>query len=169
MRVMEKSALTGFETKIVWLARLVLGCVFLWASMSKIVDPGAFARAVANYRILPEACVNLFAVTLPWVEFFCGLLLLSGQWVRTSALMVSGLLVVFMAAAGFNMMRGLNVDCGCFDAGSGRKIGVRLLVEDTFYLVLSLFLVFKVRDGLGWRAFHGGHPNSTTVTPSPPS
>jgi len=152
---MDRNLVTGLETKIVWMARLTLGLVFLWASVHKILDPGAFARAVANYRMLPETWVNLFAVTLPWVEFLCALLLLSGQWVRTSSLMVSGLLVVFIVAVSFNMIRGLDIDCGCFDTDSGRKIGVRLLVEDTLYLVLCLFLIFRVKDGLGWKAFQG--------------
>lgn len=166
---MDGSQLEGFEKKLIGAARIVIGFVFLWASVNKIVDPGSFARSVANYQLLPEAWVNLFAVVLPWVELLCGLFLLFGQWTRTSALVVAGLLFVFMVAVGINMIRGLDVHCGCFDASSGRKIGLRLLLEDAFYIILALFLVFRGRDALGWEAFRGQPANSTTVTPSPPS
>ena len=75
---------------------------------------GAVPRALMEraFRFGALAWVNLFALTLPWAEFFCAVLLLSGQWVRTSSLMVFGLLIVFMVAASFNMVRGLDVDSG---------------------------------------------------------
>lgn len=135
--------------------RLVVGLVFLWASFGKILDPGDFAVATANYRLLPEWGVNLLAVGLPWLEFLCALLLLSGQWVRTASLVVSGLLVLFMVVVSVSMVRGLDVDCGCFNAQSGRKIGVKLLAQDALYLAMSAVLFFRSPDAVGWKAFLG--------------
>jgi len=135
--------------------RLVVGLVFLWASYSKILDPGAFAVAVANYRLLPEWGVNLVAVGMPWLEFLCALLLLSGQWVRTASFLVSGLLVLFMVVVSISMVRGLDVDCGCFNAQSGRKIGLTLLAQDALYLAMSVVLFFRALDAVGWKAFLG--------------
>ena len=159
----------GFEKKLVLVARIVLGLVFLWASVYKIVDPGSFARSVANYRLLPEGWVNFFAVVLPWMEFLCALLLVFGQWVRTSSLVIAGLLSMFMVAVSLSMIRGLDIHCGCFDPRSGRKIGLRLLGEDALYTILAVFLIFRGGDEMGWKAFLGDQPKSTTVTPSPPS
>lgn len=48
-------------------ARLFMGGVFLYASFDKILHPAAFAEAVYNYQILPDAAVNLAALTLPWL------------------------------------------------------------------------------------------------------
>jgi len=135
------------ERTVLLLARLVLGAVFLTASVNKIADPGSFARAVAGYRLVPGELVNLFAVTLPWVEAVCGILLLSGQWVRSAALVVTSLVLMFMLAVGISVGRGLDIACGCFSPGTARQIGWRLLVEDGFYLVLSAFLVAWARDG----------------------
>jgi len=134
------------EASLVLVARILLGVVFLWAAVEKIVDPGSFARAIANYRLLPAEAVNLFAVVIPWVELLCGALLLFGRWVRTSSLLVSGLLMLFLVAVGASMARGLDIQCGCFGAGSDRQVGLRLLVEDALYLVLALFLLLRGKE-----------------------
>jgi putative oxidoreductase len=166
---MDESRMKNLESGLLVMARVVLGLVFLSASFYKITDPGAFARAVTNYRLVPGDWVNLFAATLPWVEAACGILLLSGQWVRTASLILTCLLLVFELAVGLSLARGLDIGCGCFSPGSGRQIGWRLLGEDALYLVLSLFLLIRSGDRSGWRAFLGLQPKSTTVTPSPPS
>jgi uncharacterized membrane protein YphA (DoxX/SURF4 family) len=167
--MLDDPRMKNLESGLLVLARIVLALVFLSASFYKIADPGAFARAVANYRLLPGDLVNFFAATLPWVEAVCGILLLSGQWVRTASLLLTGLLLVFVVAVGISLGRGLDIGCGCFSPGSGRQIGWRLLGEDALYLILSLFLSVRTGDRTGWRAFLGIQPNSTTVTPSPPS
>ena len=37
------------------LMRLVLGVVFIFAGVSKLMDPGAFARTISVYGLLPDA------------------------------------------------------------------------------------------------------------------
>ncbi len=131
--------------------RLALAVVFLAASLEKIANPAEFAQAVSNYRILPPTAVNFFSVVLPWVELLCGLLLLAGQWTRSAALVAALLFCLFFAAVSASLVRGLDIHCGCFDVTAGRKVGVRLLLEDSFWLLLSCLLVFRAGDGVGWR------------------
>jgi len=143
---MRTRLLERLEAKLIVVARIVLGLVFLSASLHKIVDPGSFARAMANYRLLPAELVNFFAVVIPWVELLCGVLLLLGQWVRTCSLLVSCMLVLFVVAVGASIIRGLDIHCGCFSGDSGRQVGLRLLAEDALYLVLSIFLAIRGRE-----------------------
>lgn len=143
------------ERWVLVLFRTALGAVFLYASYDKILNPGPFALAVANYRLLPDWGVNVVAVLMPWVEFWCALMLLSGQWVRTSSFLVGGLLVVFIAAVGISVGRGLDVDCGCFSASSSRKVGVKLLIQDALLLAMALVLFLRAGDAVGWKAFLG--------------
>ncbi len=151
-------------------ARIAVGLVFLLYGFDKILEPGDFARAIANYRLLPDALVNPLAVLLPWVECMCGMLLLTGQWTRSAALLSALLLSVFLAAVSITLFRGLDINCGCFNAHGGRKIGFKLLGEDLLLLGGAGFLVAKARDRIGWRAVVGGgegqdRPAPQTIDP----
>ena len=83
------------------------------------------------------------------------MLLLTGQWVRSTSLVVAGLLVLFIGVVSVSMVRGLDIHCGCFSASTGRRVGFKLLGEDIFWLVLAVFVIFRGRDELGWRALFG--------------
>jgi len=152
---MEKGRNTVTYRVIELAARIVVGLVFLLYGLDKIAHPDDFARAIANYRLLPEALINLVAVTLPWVECVCGLLLLAGQWVRSAALVSAFLLGVFVVAVSITLARGLDIACGCLDADAGRKVGFKLLVEDLLLLVAAAVLVVKARDRVGLRSLVG--------------
>ena len=152
---MEPGQNTGIYRVIELAARIVVGLVFLLYGLDKITHPDDFARAIANYRLLPEALVNLVAVTLPWVECVCGLLLLAGQWVRSAALVSAFLLGVFVVAVSITLARGLDIACGCLDADAGRKVGFKLLVEDLLLLGAAAVLVLKAGDRIGLRSMVG--------------
>ncbi|UCE17723.1 MAG: DoxX family membrane protein [Gemmatimonadota bacterium] len=123
--------------------RMLLGATFLYACYDKILHPEAFAEAVANYRMLPAALVGLLAVTLPWVELFCGLFLILGLFIRSSALIVSLMFFVFSIALSAAVLRGIDIDCGCFRVtDGGHSVTVGLILRDLGYLVLSLHVLF---------------------------
>jgi len=91
-------------------ARLYLGGVFLLACAHKILHPEVFAVDVATYQFLPLWAVNLFAITLPWVELAAGLLLVLGVRSRAAALLVALMMLAFLAALGSAL--GLGVGLG---------------------------------------------------------
>src|SRR5260370_620916 len=74
--------------------RLLLGGLFVYASLDKIANPPAFARIVYQWQVLGPVPSNLVAVILPWLEALAGVLLLAGIWRREAALVVALLLVV---------------------------------------------------------------------------
>lgn len=122
--------------------RLLLGGVFIWASVDKILHPAGFAKAIHDYRILPIALVNLAAITLPWVEALAGVLLIAGIWVRAGALVLSVLLGVFLIAIAAALARGLDITCGCFSVSAeGARIAWDLLVRDVALLAVGVHLV----------------------------
>ena len=59
--------------------RVILGIVFLYASVGKLFKPEDFAKAILRYEFLPIYFVNLIAIILPWVELFTGILLITGD------------------------------------------------------------------------------------------
>lgn len=96
------------------LARVALGVLFAWAAVTKIPNMELFAEETANYRLLPAALVPLFAVCLAGVEILSGLLLVLGVAVRAAAAMTGLMLVAFIVALSQALLRGINLQCGCF-------------------------------------------------------
>jgi uncharacterized membrane protein YphA (DoxX/SURF4 family) len=131
-----------------WALALGLGAVFVYASFDKILEPAAFARIVYHYQLIgPSRDVgalpaNLLAVTLPWIELLAGLLLASGVWRREAAALTALMLLVFVAAVGAALWRGIDIaNCGCFSvSGQGRRAGAGLLVADVAMLAAAVYL-----------------------------
>ncbi len=134
------------------LARLYLGGLFLVACLHKIQHPEAFAIDVATYQFLPQITLNLFSLSVPWVELFVGLMLLLGVRVRAAGLIVSCLMVCFMIALGWALVQGLDMSCGCFASQSAKEqdpISWRTLLRDGTWLLLALYVTCFDRKPLG--------------------
>jgi uncharacterized membrane protein YphA (DoxX/SURF4 family) len=99
--------------------RASVALVFVVAAVMKIRDPAAFAEQTGNYHFFPELS-NAIAVVLPSIEFLCALALLLGpwHWRNAAALTLACMLLVFTVAIARAWALGLNLECGCFGAGS---------------------------------------------------
>jgi len=106
--------------------QILLGVVFIAAALPKIADPPSFAHMIYNYRMLPGALVNSAGLFLPWFELLTGMALVLGIWRRTASVAIGALLLVFIVAIGFNLVRANPIDCGCFDvSAAGRSVEER--------------------------------------------
>ena len=108
--------MTRVRPLFIWLARLAVGGLFLGACLAKIRNPELFALAVNRYRILPGYGVNLVAITMPWIELTTSLAILAApaRWRAAGAFLITGMLAVFTLAISLNLLRGIEVSCGCF-------------------------------------------------------
>jgi len=97
--------------------RIIIGGIFVYAGITKIQNPQAFADSIATFQMLPPQVTNIVTLGLPPFEVLIGLMLIAGWHVRASSLAVIGLSVVFGIALGQAIARGLVVDCGCFGSG----------------------------------------------------
>jgi uncharacterized membrane protein YphA (DoxX/SURF4 family) len=124
------------------LFRLIAGIVFVYASYDKLLHPEAFLKIVHNYRILPPALETMFALTLPWMEFLVGLLLILGLLTEASALLNCVLLVAFLIAIPSALIRHIDITCGCFSTIKSVKIGMDLVYRDILLLIPALLILF---------------------------
>jgi len=132
---------------VLLLARLILGVIFIVASVDKIASPEAFSVSVDAYRLLPFPTVNIFALLVPWLELLCGVFLLAGYMVRGSSLIVTILLCLFTFAILSAMARQLNIDCGCFGGAYRTPVSWTRAGEDLGLLVLALYVyIFSSRE-----------------------
>jgi putative oxidoreductase len=120
---------------------LIMGGVFIWAGVSKIIDPLEFAQSIANYRVFPQGISFFLALVLPWIEVICGVFLILGIFRSASALLLSGLLVAFLILVIVTIIRGIDIDCGCF-GNLSRKVDYGLILMDSVLLFFSLNIFF---------------------------
>jgi uncharacterized membrane protein YphA (DoxX/SURF4 family) len=126
---------------LLFLLRIVLGIIFIYAAIEKISDPAAFSNSINNYKLLPLSLVNILAISLPWIELSAGLLLLFGVYVKENSTIISILLIVFFVAIAISLARGLNIDCGCFGTSDGAKISLIKLGENLVLIFIGSFLM----------------------------
>jgi uncharacterized membrane protein YphA (DoxX/SURF4 family) len=138
------------------ICRLILGCLFILASIDKILSPADFFRLVAAYGLLPYSLTGFVAGTLPWIECCVGILLVSGVAVRSSAFLAVLLLFVFLSAVSINYIRGNFIDCGCYTVlfrffGLEERIGLLTIFRDLaiWLIAVVVFLFDRGHWGLG--------------------
>jgi len=125
---------------ILHLFRAVLGGVFIWSGILKVIDPMGFAQDISNYRIFPRILVLLTVSVLPWIEIFSGTLIMVRKWTRSSTWILSALLIFFLVLISVTLIRGIDINCGCFGPLS-KKVDYTLILTDSVLLFLSLNLL----------------------------
>ncbi len=144
MRMVAKGTRSRFSDRVYTILRVLFGLLFIWASWDKILNPAAFAEVLYNYRVLPDLLIHPAAIILPWMEMGCGILLVVGQMIGGSLIILNGLLLIFGAALGLSLYRGLDINCGCFSLGSkGERVAWQTLVRDFVLLGLGLSLMLS--------------------------
>jgi uncharacterized membrane protein YphA (DoxX/SURF4 family) len=125
--------------RLLFVIRLVVGGVFVWAGLLKVFDPLGFAQNIKNYKIFSHDISFFLALALPWIEVICGAFLIFGIWRRASSFLTSILLAGFVALVCTAILRGIDTDCGCFGSLSG-KADFKLVLLDCILLLFSLNL-----------------------------
>jgi len=127
-----------------FLARLIVGGIFIYASLDKLFDPAQFARIIYNYHLLPGSLINLSAIIMPWVELICGIALVAGIYRGGASLVLNALIISFAVAITINLFRGVDLECGCFTVNSKAKTNaLSLLLRDLGLLVVGLYAYFN--------------------------
>ncbi|WP_027183432.1 MauE/DoxX family redox-associated membrane protein [Desulfovibrio inopinatus] len=103
--------------------RIVFGLLFVVASVDKIMHPAAFVDIVGNYRLLPDGIIVPFALILPWLELVAGVALIVGKAKEGAYVILLALTVGFLAALISTLIRGIDINCGCFStSGTGASL-----------------------------------------------
>ena len=131
---------------VLFVFRVILGGLFVYAGAAKALGPLDFAQNIRNYDLVGQSPSFIAALILPWLEILSGVFLIAGIWKRGAALVISGLLAFFIVLTVVTMIRGLDIDCGCFGA-IDRKAGFGVILEDLAMLYLGLCVLFERDKG----------------------
>jgi len=127
---------------------LILGYVFIYASIQKILNPLEFSNQIDLYKATPLLFNNFIALVIPWMEFIIGLCLILNRNIKGSIILSILLFIVFITLLSQAYYRGISLDCGCFGTGI-EKTTVELfsdmlnrIKEDIIFLCMSLYLYY---------------------------
>jgi uncharacterized membrane protein YphA (DoxX/SURF4 family) len=121
--------------------RLFLGLIFIYSGYIKILDVSGFSNSIYNYKLFPDLSINFFAVVIPWIELVTGLLLGMGISVKENAFIINSLLLIFIIAITISIIRGLDINCGCFGSRTAARAGFAKLIENTALLFIGIILM----------------------------
>jgi uncharacterized membrane protein YphA (DoxX/SURF4 family) len=169
--VMESSPL-NYRRVIIWIGRLVVGGIFIYAGYSKLFLPNFmwspwfalkfslssnltnFAFQVESYKLLSPAAVDFVAHTLPFAEIVLGLLVLVGWQLRIWATLITLILLGFVAAVTRAYLLHMNINCGCF--ATPEPLTGWTIVRDgalaALALAMTVFAYLEARKPHPWTA-----------------
>jgi uncharacterized membrane protein YphA (DoxX/SURF4 family) len=171
---MMESAPFNYRRAVIWLGRLVLGIIFIYAGYSKLFYPNRifspfamlkfsvlanlsnFAIQVESYKLLSAAGVNFVSHTLPFAEIILGLLLLIGWRLRIWATIVTLIMLGFLTVVTRAYLLHMDINCGCF--ATPEPISLRKIFEDSAMALLAVlttvFAFQEARKPHPWAAQH---------------
>ena len=136
-----------------FIAVAYIGWTFISASLDKISDPSSFSKSIINYEITPYWINNLVALTLPWVELICGILIFIGfyYFIKNQSVLIDIpnniiilMLLWFIFILAIAVYKGLDIDCGC-GIGEDKTTPSERLIEDIYLLITSFFIKFRLK------------------------
>ncbi len=95
-------------------SRLILGGIFVAASIGKLQHPALFTDTVVGYGMLPEGLARFYGTVLPWVEIFIGCSLVLGIFPAIAAAITVPVTLSFAIAGIYSLIYPVGDACGCF-------------------------------------------------------
>ncbi len=154
---MMQSAPFNFRRLIIWIGRLVIAAIFLYAGYGKLFRPdmtprpsipiarSLFALQIDSYQMLPPWAVLLVAKWLPISEIAIGLLLLIGVGLRIWSVLVTVIIGGFFAVVLRAYLLHLDINCGCF-AKPEPLTGWTVLRDGALLLLAVLMTIFAFQE-----------------------
>jgi len=117
-------------------SRLLVAAIFVAAAIPKLLDPLAFSAAIGNYQVFPYWSWNALTALVPMLELVAAAMLLCRSTRRAGALILSSLTLAFIALIASVLVRGVDVECGCFGQSvAAENVGWPLLLRDLLLLL----------------------------------
>jgi len=169
---MMQSSPLNLRRAVIWLGRLILGPIFIYAGYSKLLLPNThfwpyfflkfslstnianFAFQVDAFKLLPPWGVQFVALTLPPTEVALGLLMLIGWRLRIWASLLSVITLGFLVVVTRAYLLHMDINCGCF--ATPEPINLQKILEDAalsgLALLMTYFAFIEARSPHPWTA-----------------
>jgi len=165
--------------KVLLAFRIILGSIFIAASVGKLSNLDQFATLVASYNILPHGLSTVYGYLMPWLELFIGSFLILGIFTRFASALSIPIIISFVIANSYQLLIGAGGSCGCFGDVIPLTLSqslnldalmllftVPLIIRKTRLLSVEQWLIGSEhrRPKRGWFAFGGAGKALAVIT-----
>jgi putative oxidoreductase len=126
---------------IIFIARIVLGAIFIASGVSKQRDTDAFYTSIMTFDLVPASVATMMSVTIPLAEFCIGTLLIFGFATRIMAWLLVAMIAIFSLALASTLTRRFSVSCGCFGPAKIATNVPKALARNALLLALVGFVI----------------------------
>jgi putative oxidoreductase len=135
--------------KIFWrVLDLIVGGIFIYAGVLKVLDPVQFGLDIDNYKSLPWFISVRLAFYLPWLEIFCGVALVFRFLYCGGLSILTALSLIFIGATAAAKARGLDITCGCFGHASQHwNFWQHMTIDLAIFFALGALLWIELTGG----------------------
>lgn len=132
-------------------ARLVVGGLFVFSGMSKVMLPhGEVMALVEQYQVVPRFLISPIAAGLPWIELASGTALCIGFLTTPTAWLVVAQLISFSVLMVVVLVARIPIeDCGCFGNLGIQETPLQVLIRDLVLLGILAAVLVRRRDAWG--------------------
>jgi uncharacterized membrane protein YphA (DoxX/SURF4 family) len=154
---MMQSAPFNYRRLIIWIGRIVLAAIFIYAGYAKLFRPdmhprppipialSLFALQIDSYQMVPPWASLFVSKTLPFAEIVIGLLLLIGWQLRIWATIITLIIGGFFTSVVRAYALHLDINCGCF-AKPEPLTGMTVFRDGVLLLLAVLMTVFAFQE-----------------------
>jgi hypothetical protein len=129
---------------------LVLAAVLGFSGAIKLRHPGALARQIGNYQIIPSAMAGYAGAVLAVTETGCAVLLLLPPARRAGLVIAGSMIAVFLAAMSLSLARGRHIPCACFGgAGELDNVGPASLTRTALLGAIAVLALVTPPTAMG--------------------
>jgi len=137
------------NSKIIQLSsRFILGSIFIYAGIYKIINPENFARTIKNYELIPTFLIETITYMIPWLELILGIMIITGLLLREASFFSTVLLVTFLIVIIISKFKGNLNDCGCFPNTFFLESNnfAFLIIRYLFFILIGTFIFFSHKE-----------------------
>ena len=129
----------------IYYCRFIVGCVFIYVSFDKIIDPLNFSNAISSYEFSSSIGLsgldNILALSLPFLEIILGFCVLFGIFLDEVINFIIVLLIFFIIMLSQAYFREITLsDCGC---GLNESTISGDVLRDFILLFVCLLIKFR--------------------------
>lgn len=138
---MSAGGLRFFQSATLFSIKTVLGGILLWSGLTHLSNQALFLESIFRYRVFSPAIAVIIAAYLPTFQVTIGSFLLLGLFRRFSLWTTFVLTFLFFLIQLVTLLRGLEIDCGCF--GPGEEVITWKSLGFTFLLPICTLALLR--------------------------